>query len=138
MAAMVSIHKVLLDFLRRNQAIADLADGRLYAGPALPKGYAPSLSGPAILFSRRGGNVDYTGLVLNPSVQFRCYAASSAKAGELDRALYDALHDKHGPGIKRARAEVLGQPLIEPETDPPWHYVLSFYRVRITNPPDAA
>jgi hypothetical protein len=138
MAAMVSIHKVILDFLKRSQAIADLTNGRIYAGPVLPKGYTPSAAGPAILFSRRGGTTDYTGLVLNPSVQFRCYASSSAKAGELDRALYDALHDKHGAGIKRARVEVLGQPLTEPETDPPWHYVLSFYRVRITNPPDAA
>jgi hypothetical protein len=127
----VPIERTVLEFLQADTALAAVVGDRIYADSSLPSGYKPS-QGAAILLAVRGGGQDYTSKVLRASIQFRCYGADAPKARACDRALYAALNDKHGPGIKQARLETLGQLVSEPSTG--WRYVVSFYQVRLTNP----
>lgn len=121
----------LITYLTGQAGLTALTGNRIYAGLYLPKDYRPE-TGPALLFSPRGGGQDYTGLVLSPSYQFRSCGATLKMARELDRALYDVLDDiQDCTTIKYARMEVIGQPLLDQATG--WPMVLSFYRVFFNN-----
>lgn len=127
---MIDIDATIHAYLIQQAGLTVLAGPRIFASLYLPKGYKPA-DGPALLFSPRGGAVDYSSLVLNPSYQFRSYGKTLASARELDRALFDALNDVSYCDIKSARMEAIGQPLQEPDTG--WPFVLSFYRIFIGN-----
>jgi hypothetical protein len=127
---MIDTDAEIREYLVGQASLTVLAGQRIYASLYLPKGYTPD-DGPALLFSPRGGAIDYSSLVLNPSYQFRSYGKTLEKARELDRALFDALNDISYCDIKSARMEAIGQPLQEQGTG--WPFVLSFYRIFLGN-----
>ena len=128
---MTDIEAVVRAYLATVAGITALTGARIYAGVDLPAGYTPS-AGSALIFSIRGGGQDFSSHVLAPSMQFRAYGATEAAARALDQALYAGLNDVKAGSINWARCEVLGQIVREPETG--WAYVISFYRVLMTNP----
>ena len=101
---MIDAHKVIADYLLADDALKVLVGDRIYPGSDLPEGYKPA-DGPAVLFGARGGGPAYHGATLQPSVQYRSYALSEEQAAEVDRALYDALHDQAGPGRASANRD---------------------------------
>lgn len=130
---MIDLDETIRDYLASIPMIAALTGGKVYAGTSLPIGYQPSL-GPAILLAARGGRPDYLQVLLRPSIQLRAYAATLLQARDLDRAIYDGVHDKagHRGFVKWARCDVLGQALEAPETG--WPFVLSYYTFTLANP----
>lgn len=125
---MTDIEAVILEYLMQQAGLTVHTGERIYASLYFPKDHESSKS---ILFNIRGGGPDYSGLVLSPSVQFRSYGPTPAAAREVDKALYDSLHDKSYCKMKMARLEVIGQLLQDPATR--WPYVLSFYRISISS-----
>lgn len=122
------------EFLLGDTDLATLVGTRIFAGVDLPAGYTPD-SGPAILFSARGGpGTDESGLVLWPSYQFRSYGSTEAIAAAVDRALFDAFNYAQAAGILAARLDVYPQLLRERGPEPGWPFALSFYQVMLTNP----
>ena len=114
--------------------LTSLVGNRVYASTDLPAGYTPD-DGPAVLFNVRGGQgPDESGLITWPSYQFRSYAATEAEAREVDRAVYGALNFTSSNRVKMARLDVYPQLLRQPEPEPQWPFVLSFYRAIIANP----
>jgi hypothetical protein len=124
-------NKTLRDFLLTNAALVVLVGARVYAGIDMPaEGYKPSVGG-AITFRARGGAVDYSDALLDPSMQFKCYGETPALARAVYAALYDALHQARGGLVRHAWCDVIGQDLLEPETG--WPFVLAYFTVRISN-----
>jgi len=128
---MTDVEAVIRAYLVTVTALTTLVGQRVYASVDLPAGYTPAGDGSAILFGVRGGDQAYSSRQLHPSVQFRCYAETEAKARSVAEALYDALNDAHGLGFRYARMETLPQLLREPEVD--WPYCLCFFRVWLDN-----
>jgi hypothetical protein len=125
----VDPHSVVREFLLTGAALRDLVGERIYAGRDVPVvGYKPE-DGPCVAFRVRGGGPDYEDALLNPSVQFKCYAGNEVEAYAAYGALYDHLHNGHGAGILHAEIETLGELLEEPETE--WHFVLTFFIIQI-------
>lgn len=58
----------------------------------LPDKYLPSEKGPAISFSMIGGAPDGTTPLDLPQIQFSCWGATRAEAGQVRTALIGALH----------------------------------------------
>lgn len=112
-------------------AVAGLFGSRLFAGSRLPAGFNIE-TGPALLFTPRGGGQDFSGKHHTPSFQFRAYAKTEALAREASRVLYDALNDKPSREIKSGRLE--GYPAMLRDPDTQWPYMLSFYRIGLANP----
>ena len=104
----------------------------LYASNDLPEGYTPQEHGSACIFKIRGGEESFSSKQLAPSVQFRCYAESEAKARTVVYALFDAVNDHRAAGIKWCRAETLPQIIIEPDVG--WPYGLLYSRFWMDNP----
>lgn len=127
---MTDVEAVVREYLASAAGLTAYTGERIYASRSLPAGYKPT-DGPAVLFGIRGGGQDYTGYVLMPSLQFRCYATTQGLARATDRALYGALHELSARGIKWARMTGMGQVLAEPETL--WWYVLSFWDLWLGN-----
>lgn len=123
---MTDVDSVLRSYLTAMPALVMLTGQRIYAGVDLPAGYTPD-AGPAVLFSPRGGGQDFSSAVLNPSYQFRSYAATEKLARQTDQELYSALNDKKTGVIKMIRMETYPQLLAEPTTG--WPFLLTFYRV---------
>lgn len=121
---MIDVLAVIRTHLAANSALAALVDTRLYAGTHLPQGYTPA-DGPAILFNTRGGVDEYHRATTRPSVQYQCYGATAAVCIQTDRALYSALQDKSGVGVRTSLRETYPQLLEAPDTG--WLYVLSGY-----------
>jgi hypothetical protein len=113
-------------------AVAALAGDRIEAATTPHRGYSVS-DGPLVLFGVRGGQTDYARVLLMPSLQFRCYAATETLARALDRAVYDCLthQGQRCNGIASADVESLGSLLHEPTTE--WPFVLSFWKFRMFN-----
>lgn len=124
---MIDAPAVIRSYLVTQTALTTLTGQRIWPERSRPiAGYKPA-DGGAIAFKIRGGQLLYSGQAASPSVQFKCYAADELGANAVYRALFDALNNKHGSGIKSAYAETLGQTLTEPETE--WPFVLAFYTV---------
>lgn len=113
-----------------NPLIALISE-RVYC-PRLPENATlPAVS----LFTRGGESTPYIPGIIEPSVQFDCWAANSIDAREVYRALYDALQ-----GIQQvtvgayqllsAIEEVQGQDLVDVAV-PNYFRVLTFFRVMI-------
>lgn len=108
--------------------LAALVDTHVFAGRNVPPpGYSLRDSGPCITFKVRGGLTDYEDALLEPSIQFKCYAETELLAQEVYRALFDALQTAHGAYLLHAQLEQAGQQLEEPETQ--WPFILTFYKV---------
>jgi hypothetical protein len=128
---MTDENKALRDFLLTNVALVALVRTRIWAGTDTPAaGYKPA-DGGAVCFKVRGGSPDYSDVLLDPSIQFKCYGATTVEAREVYAALYNALHQAHAWIMRAAWCDVLGQDLTEPETG--WPFVLAFFTVRIAN-----
>jgi len=123
---MIDVLAVIRAHLLANAALVALVESRIYAGVSLPPGYDPA-DGPAILFNTRGGVDEYSRATTRPSVQYRSYGATAAACVQVDRALYDALQDNTGTGVRTSIRETYPQLLEEPGTQPAWLYVLSGY-----------
>jgi hypothetical protein len=128
---MIDVHLKILAYLESVSAVTDLATGGIYAARDVPPETYLLSDGSALVFRVRGGDEDYGGAILTPSVQFKCYGATEADADSLYRAVNDALH---GVGlfngdILQGEREAQGQPLEEPDTR--WPYVLAYYTLMI-------
>lgn len=118
------------EHLLRAPELTALVGTRVYAGVTPPPHYNPA-DGPCIVFGTRGGADAYHSATLMPSIQYSCYGADIDTAWDVDRALYDALVDQPGLGVRQSRLEVYGQLLTQPETG--WYYVWSAYRHWLVN-----
>lgn len=104
---------------------------RIWAAANLPPKYKPD-AGPACLFAPRGGGIDYSSSVWQPSLQFRVYAETEIAAWNAWQVLFAAANDKQANQIKWSRMEsgTFPAPLTEPGLD--WSFVLGFFRMHIT------
>lgn len=126
---MIDIPDAIRDYLVSQSALTTLTSTRIWAERSIPPaGYNPAQGG-AIAFRNRGGTIIYGGGMAGPSVQFKCYGATEQTANTVYRALFDVLNNKSGGAIKSAFMEVPGQTLTEPDTTPPWPFVLTFYTI---------
>lgn len=127
---MTDAEAILRAHLLSNAPLTALVGTRVYAAPNPPPGYTPA-SGAAIVFGPRGGADSYSGATLLPSMQYRCYGPTLAIARQVSRALYEALVDQPGVGVRQSRLETFPQPLTDPETE--WEYVWSAYKHWLVN-----
>ena len=110
--------------------IAKVSD-RIYC-PRLPE----NATLPAISFFSRGGlSTPYIPGIVEPSVQFDCWADDPIEAREVYRLLYDALQgiqnvDVGAYQIMSAIEEVQGQDLVDVEI-PNYFRVLTFFSIMI-------
>jgi hypothetical protein len=129
---MLDVHDIIRDYLLTQSGVTTLVSTRIYAGRDVPPETYALTDGPCITLRVRGGNEDYEGALLTPSVQFKCYGATDYVANSVYRALDDALHgDGLSATLLHGEREVQGQPLEEPQTE--WPYTLAFYQVMIRN-----
>jgi hypothetical protein len=126
---MVDIDATLRAKLVANPALTAVVGQRIYAAERLPAGYKPS-EGPAVLFKTNGGIAEY-GPTLRPTIQMRCYGLDESTARQVDRLVFDALHELHSGNVLMVELDILGQLVADPETD--WRFVLSYYRAQIVN-----
>lgn len=116
-------------------SVVAVAGSRIFMSADLPAGYDPravaatvALTGPAILFSDRGGRVGPTSVIVETTYQVRCYAADAVTAGDLDARLFTALHDRARGRIRAVRCTTTGQHVSDyPQTG--WHLFLSSWQV---------
>lgn len=128
---MTDVESIVRAYLASVTAVTTLVSIRIYASQNLPPGYSVS-NGPAILFGPRGGGQDYSSKMLTPSMQFRCYAATEKLARQVSNALYDALNDHSGSGIKYSRMEEGTYPTLLTEPEINWPYVISYFKIYVT------
>ncbi|MEI7769560.1 MAG: hypothetical protein WCI67_06210 [Chloroflexales bacterium] len=115
--------------------VAAVAGTRIFIAAELPAGYdpkavatSPALTGPAVLFSDRGGRPNVTSVLLDSTYQARCYAADQQTARDLDARLLAALHDRARGRIRVIRCTTTGQHVSDyPQTG--WHLYLSTWQV---------
>lgn len=93
-----------------------------------PAGYTPA-DGIGICFKVRGGLDDDSGVVMDPSFQFKIYGADEVAARAAARTLHDNFEGKADRNVMAVRREALPVTLKEPETG--WTYVLVFYKVMV-------
>ncbi len=118
----------------RPTALTAVVGTRVFVGSDLPAGYDVRpvagnavFTGPAVLFSGRGGRVGRTSVLLEATYLVRCYGITQAAARELDTLLLACLHDTSGGAIRVLRCNVTGQHT--PESDTGWHTYLSTWDV---------
>jgi hypothetical protein len=123
---MVDAEAVVRTYLVTVTGLTTYVSARIYAGLDWPGGYTPA-SGPAILFSQRAGGMYADGEGAQASsMQYQVCAESPALARSVARALYTALHNQSGAGLKLSTREVHDQLLPSPE--PGWHIIYTAYR----------
>jgi hypothetical protein len=124
---MIDPHTALLEYLEAQPEMRDVA---IFAGVDVPPpGYKPGEDGDGIAFRARGGNEDYAGALLTPSLQFKCYSTDAVDAYSLYTTLDGVLHGARSGAIAHGERETIGQPLTEPDTG--WRFVLGYYTVLI-------
>lgn len=126
---MVDIEATLRAKLVANTALVEAVADRIYAAERLPAGYKPSLGG-AVLFKVVGGSTDY-GPTLRPTIMVRSYGMDELTARQVDRLVFDALHELRNGNVLMVENDLLGQLVAEQDTD--WRFVLSYYRAQIAN-----
>lgn len=108
-------------------ALTAVIGTRLWAERSTPiADYKPD-DGGAIAFRMRGGGVMYRAGLMFPSVQFKCWGVDEFTANSVYRTLFDVLHDQAFGGIRSAYMEVLGQTVLEQDTE--WPFVLTFFTI---------
>lgn len=131
----VDVTAILRTLVRSLPTVAAVAGTRIYVSADLPPGYdpkavasAPALTGPAVVFSEKGGRPGITSVLLDVSYQARCYAADQMTARDLDARLVTALHDRSRGRIRAVRCITTGQHVSDyPATG--WHVYLSSWQV---------
>jgi hypothetical protein len=123
----------VLEFLLAQSAITALTSTRIWADlDQPPKGYTPS-QGVGVCFKVRGGNDGDPSVILDPSFQFKIYAATRPLCRQAARVLHDNFDAKANKDILAVRRETLPVTLTEPTTEPEaeWTYALVFYKVMV-------
>ncbi len=124
----------VLEFLLTQSAITALTTtARIWADLDQPvKGYTPS-QGVGICFKVRGGNDGDPSVILDPSFQFKIYAATRPLCRQASRVLHDNFDAKANKDILAVRRETLPVTLTEQATEPEaeWTYALVFYKVMV-------
>jgi len=125
-------NSIIRTYLITCATLTALVGTRIYC-PRLPENAIL----PAVSFFTRGGtSTPYIPGLLEPSVQFDCWADNSMDAREVYRALYDNLQGKQNlvtgttQGIISAIEEVQGQDLVDVEV-PNYFRVLTFFRIMV-------
>jgi hypothetical protein len=115
-------------------ALTAVVGTRVFISNDLPVGYDvrphpgnAAFTGPAVLFSGRGGRPNSTSVLLGATYIARCYGVTQAEARELDALLLATLHDASRGRIRMLRCQVTGQHT--PETDTGWHTYLSTWEL---------
>ena len=127
---MIDVDATLRAFLVSRATITSVGGQRIYASTDLPAGYRAE-QGPALLYTVQM-TPGYASKLLKGSATFRSYGADELSARQLDRALYDGIHDKVSSAVRAAHLQSGGQLLQDPNTG--WYFVLSVYRLVIANP----
>lgn len=130
---MIDADSVLRSWFASLPNVAGVFGVRVYASVSLPEGYKPSV-GQALLFTVRGGPVDFGTNILSPSVQCRVYGETEGKVrqalGVFLRSVLDA--DNRVYLVKDVSLEQMPQLLLDPETQ--WPYSLVYLTVVMGNP----
>jgi hypothetical protein len=129
------LYTTLRTLVLSRPTVVEVAGPRVFIAAEPPAGYDPkavasnaALTGPAVLFSDRGGRIGSTSVILDTTFQVRCYAADEPTARALDAHLLAALHDKARGRIRSVRCAVTGQHVADyPQTG--WHFYLSTWQV---------
>jgi len=129
---MVDVESVIRTYLVGISKITAVFGSRIYAGRNLPAGYEPRI-GPAVLLAVRGGTMDYSSKVLEPSVQMRIYAETEAKARESSGKIFDGINETRSRQIIYARMEDGTIPVLMNEPVSNWPYMLAYYKFHIGN-----
>ena len=134
-----SVQSIIRAFLIGQTVLTDVVDERIMS-PRLQE----DTDLPAIGFFVRGGiNNPHIEEMVNPSVQFDCWADSAIGADEVYRALFDVLQgvqnqvvtvDGSDYALKTAVQEVQGQDLPDVEI-PNYYRVLTFFSIMIAPVP---
>lgn len=134
--AIVDTNSIIRAYLIKQTALTALLtnpDGsfRIHC-PRLPE----NATLPAISFFTRGGtSTPYIPGIVNPSVQFDCWADNPIDAREVYNKLYDALQGIQDPtagtpGILSAIEEVQGVDLVDVEI-PDYFRVMTFFSILV-------
>jgi len=124
-------NSIIKSYLDTCATLTALVGTRIYC-PRLPE----NTTLPAVSFFTRGGtSTPYIPGILNPSVQFDCWADDPIEARSIYRALYDNLQGIQNQtvgsyAILSAIEEVQGQDLVDNEIDN-YFRVLCFFSVMI-------
>lgn len=127
----VSTDAKVVEFLLDDADLEVLVETRIWGGVSMPPrsaDYKPSI-GAAICLQTIAGADDYTDLMRNEQVQFKCYATTRAKADELAGWLHGALQNKRTGTMKWARRTITARVLAEPETG--WIFAFTQYAIMI-------
>lgn len=128
---MIDAPKAILDYLLAQPGVTALTDTRIWAESSTPPpGYKPS-EGAGLCMRARGGLPDASDGFLRVSWQCKCYGATAVEANALYRVVYSALHNAQAGTLRWGRCEVLGQPLLEPETN--WPFILTVFELWVAN-----
>ncbi len=125
------IRDYLVTFATKTDPLIALVDERIYC-PRLPE----NATLPAVSFFTRGGtSTPYIPGIIEPSVQFDCWADNSIDAREVYRALYDALQGIQNitvgaSQIMSAIEEVQGQDLVDVEIQK-YFRTMTFFRIMV-------
>lgn len=131
---------IIRAYLVGQTAITDIVETRIYC-PRLPE----NATLPALGFFTRGGrSTPYIPPLVEPSIQFDCWAETPIVARGLYMAIYDALQGIQNQSvvvgldtfhILSAIEEVQGQDLVD--TDIPGYFrVLAFFKILINTKED--
>lgn len=130
--AIADTNSIIFSYLVTQATLVTLVDRRIYT-PRLPE----NATLPAISFFSRGGtSTPYIPGIVEPSVQFDCWANNPIDARKVYRELYSALQGIQNiatgttQGILSAIEEVQGQDLVDVEI-PNYFRVLTFFSVMI-------
>lgn len=126
---MIDTHAALRQYLINDDTLAGLVGSAIY-WPRLPLNWE---LGPAILFNAAGGNSDPDKLDVTLLFEFRCFGSDSIEAGDIYRALWDALHGTANVFV--AETEIISafesdgrQDFIDPDNN--WPFVYSTFLVK--------
>ena len=129
--AVADVNAIIQTYLLTATSLVALVVDRIYC-PRLPeKATLPAVS----YFVRGGSSTPYIPGIVEPSVQFDCWAANPIDAREVYRALYDNLQGIQNITvgsyqIMSAIEEVQGQDLVDVEI-PNYFRVMTFFSIMV-------
>jgi len=130
---MVDYVKALIDYLKADASVSALVGTRVYGGE-LPVDEIDNQPRKAIVIVLSGGESenDYRG-VARPSVDIYCYGENYYEAGEVDRAVYDALKsiDRESVGTVLIHSVVVSGGAIQLRDDLGWAIMWRGYTLAV-------
>ena len=129
---MIDVEATLRDYMAKSSSLSAAFGTRIYAGGYLPAGYEVK-TGPAILFTLRGGSQDYTSKIFTTSIQMKMYAETESAARKAAQAVYEFWNDTQKRSIPYARLEDGTLPTLLSEPVSRWPYILAYFRICVHN-----